>query len=111
MEASLTSAPHSVKRWQLSGTDYELQQAGTLLSGTRFSSWTPLNNKRINLQVRNTTWALVNPLQINFVNSISNNMSLKPELHLHFRTVQGFMKATEFLILKLHTNRLWCGSN
>uniref|UniRef100_A0A3Q4GRR3 Epithelial cell-transforming sequence 2 oncogene-like n=1 Tax=Neolamprologus brichardi TaxID=32507 RepID=A0A3Q4GRR3_NEOBR len=50
MEASLTSAPHSVKRWQLSGTDYEPQQAGTLLSDTRFSSWTPLNNKRINLQ-------------------------------------------------------------
>ncbi|CAI5638334.1 unnamed protein product [Oreochromis niloticus] len=51
MEASLTSAPHSVKRWQLSGTDYEPQQAGTLLSDTRFSSWTPLNNKRINLQL------------------------------------------------------------
>lgn len=67
MEASLTSAPHSVKRWQLSETDYEPQQAGALLSDTRFSSWTPLNNKRINLQVRNATWALVNPLQINFV--------------------------------------------
>nr|XP_024654481.1 epithelial cell-transforming sequence 2 oncogene-like [Maylandia zebra] len=51
MEASLTSAPHSVKRWQLSGTDYEPQQAGALLSDTRFSSWTPLNNKRINLQL------------------------------------------------------------
>ncbi|XP_044044502.1 epithelial cell-transforming sequence 2 oncogene-like [Siniperca chuatsi] len=36
--------PHSVKRWQLGGTDYDPQQA-------RFSTWTPLNNKTSNLQL------------------------------------------------------------
>lgn len=47
METSLKSTPHSVKRWQLSGTDYEARSLQT-----RFSCWTPLNNKAGNLQVR-----------------------------------------------------------
>ncbi|KAG7234568.1 hypothetical protein INR49_004470 [Caranx melampygus] len=46
METNLSSAPHSVKRWQLSGTDYEPQQAPS-----RLSAWTPLNNKQSNLQL------------------------------------------------------------
>ncbi|XP_068575995.1 epithelial cell-transforming sequence 2 oncogene-like [Cebidichthys violaceus] len=45
------STPHSVKRWQLSGTDYESQRGRSLQSGTRFSSWTPLNNRTGNLQL------------------------------------------------------------
>ncbi|KAK2857006.1 hypothetical protein Q5P01_005741 [Channa striata] len=45
METSLKSGPHSVKRWQLSGTDYEPR------SETCFSTWTPLNNKTSNLQM------------------------------------------------------------
>ncbi|XP_067439428.1 epithelial cell-transforming sequence 2 oncogene-like isoform X1 [Thunnus thynnus] len=45
METSLKSTPHSVKRWQLSGTDYEARSLQT-----RFSAWTPLNNKQSNLQ-------------------------------------------------------------
>lgn len=49
MEASRKSTPHSVKRWQLGGTDYERR------SETRFSTWTPLNNKSSNLQVRGTS--------------------------------------------------------
>lgn len=36
---------HSVKRWQLSGTNYESP------SETLLSSWTPLNHKETNLQV------------------------------------------------------------
>lgn len=47
MEPSLRPAPHSVKRWQLGGTDYDPQPSQTL-----FSSWTPLNHKTGNLQVR-----------------------------------------------------------
>ncbi|KAM9334147.1 epithelial cell-transforming sequence 2 oncogene-like [Symphorus nematophorus] len=43
METSL----HSVKRWQLSGTDYDPQR----VQQTRFSSWTPLHNKTNNLQL------------------------------------------------------------
>ncbi|XP_069020342.1 epithelial cell-transforming sequence 2 oncogene-like isoform X1 [Embiotoca jacksoni] len=46
METHLKSTPHSVKRWQLSGTNYEPQR-----SETCFSSWTPLNNKQSNLQL------------------------------------------------------------
>ncbi|KAM9836006.1 epithelial cell-transforming sequence 2 oncogene-like [Aulostomus maculatus] len=38
------STPHSVKRWQLTGTDYDARSL-------RFSSWTPLNNKSSNLQL------------------------------------------------------------
>lgn len=54
MESRPTSAPHSVKRWQLGGTDYD-PAAGVhnLRSQTRFSAWTPLNNQTNNLQVRN----------------------------------------------------------
>ncbi|XP_042368845.1 epithelial cell-transforming sequence 2 oncogene-like [Plectropomus leopardus] len=47
METGVNSTPHSVKRWQLSGTDYEPQR----VLETRFSSWTPLNNKTGNLQL------------------------------------------------------------
>uniref|UniRef100_A0A8C4EL76 DH domain-containing protein n=1 Tax=Dicentrarchus labrax TaxID=13489 RepID=A0A8C4EL76_DICLA len=47
MQANL----HSVKRWQLSGTDYDPQQVHRLRSQTRFSTWTPLNNKTSNLQL------------------------------------------------------------
>uniref|UniRef100_A0A3Q3JEX6 DH domain-containing protein n=1 Tax=Monopterus albus TaxID=43700 RepID=A0A3Q3JEX6_MONAL len=39
MGTSLKSSLHSVKRWQLSGTDYEPR------SETCFSTWTPLSNK------------------------------------------------------------------
>uniref|UniRef100_A0A671YWR6 Epithelial cell transforming 2 like n=1 Tax=Sparus aurata TaxID=8175 RepID=A0A671YWR6_SPAAU len=46
MEPSLRPAPHSVKRWQLGGTDYDPQPSQTL-----FSSWTPLNHKTGNLQL------------------------------------------------------------
>ncbi|XP_055360265.1 epithelial cell-transforming sequence 2 oncogene-like [Betta splendens] len=45
METSLKSSPHSVKRWQLSGTDYKAR------SETCFSTWTPLNNRTGNLQL------------------------------------------------------------
>ncbi|XP_070786926.1 epithelial cell-transforming sequence 2 oncogene-like [Enoplosus armatus] len=51
METNLRSAPHSVKRWQLSGTDYDPQQARSLRAETRFSTWTPLNNRTSNLQL------------------------------------------------------------
>ncbi|XP_041835016.1 epithelial cell-transforming sequence 2 oncogene-like isoform X2 [Melanotaenia boesemani] len=51
METGLKSAPHSVKRWQLNGTEYESQRVPNLRSETRFSSWTPLNNKKHNLQL------------------------------------------------------------
>ncbi|XP_029927776.1 epithelial cell-transforming sequence 2 oncogene-like isoform X2 [Myripristis murdjan] len=55
METSLSlegrSAPHSVKRWQLDGTDYEPQQGRSLRSDTRFSAWTPLVNKQSNQQL------------------------------------------------------------
>ncbi|XP_041822382.1 epithelial cell-transforming sequence 2 oncogene-like [Chelmon rostratus] len=51
METKLKSAPHSVKRWQLSGTDYDPQRVRSLRSETRFSTWTPLNNKASNLQL------------------------------------------------------------
>ncbi|XP_035533563.1 epithelial cell-transforming sequence 2 oncogene-like [Morone saxatilis] len=47
MQANL----HSVKRWQLSGTDQDPQQVHRLRSQTRFSTWTPLNNKTSNLQL------------------------------------------------------------
>uniref|UniRef100_A0A8D0AYD5 F-box domain-containing protein n=1 Tax=Sander lucioperca TaxID=283035 RepID=A0A8D0AYD5_SANLU len=51
METNVKSSPHSVKQWQLSGTDYDPQQVRSLRSGTRFSTWTPLNNKTSNLQL------------------------------------------------------------
>ncbi|KAM7375295.1 hypothetical protein PAMA_014408 [Pampus argenteus] len=46
METRLKSTPHSVKRWQLSGTDDEANSLQT-----RFSTWTPLNHKPSNLQL------------------------------------------------------------
>lgn len=49
MDASATAVPHSVKRWQLSGTDYDPERVRSLRS--RFSAWTPLSDKRCNLQV------------------------------------------------------------
>lgn len=49
---NLKSTPHSVKLWQLHGTDYEPQRPPKLKAETRFSSWTPLNDKQRNLQVR-----------------------------------------------------------
>nr|XP_046238886.1 epithelial cell-transforming sequence 2 oncogene-like [Scatophagus argus] len=40
------------KRWQLSGTDYaDPQRVHSLRAETRFSTWTPLNNKTNNLQL------------------------------------------------------------
>ncbi|XP_026157947.1 epithelial cell-transforming sequence 2 oncogene-like [Mastacembelus armatus] len=45
METSRKSGAHSVKRWQLSGTDFEPRPE------TLFSTWTPLNNKTNNLQL------------------------------------------------------------
>ncbi|XP_028325380.1 epithelial cell-transforming sequence 2 oncogene-like isoform X2 [Gouania willdenowi] len=48
MEPTVRPRPHSVKRWQLNGTDYEPQQ---VLHGLRFSSWTPLHNTTANLQL------------------------------------------------------------
>ncbi|KAM4602137.1 epithelial cell-transforming sequence 2 oncogene-like [Polymixia lowei] len=61
METSLKSVarslPHSVKRWQLNGTDYEPQPVQTLrpsapgAADTRFSCWTPLVNKPSNQQL------------------------------------------------------------
>ncbi|MEQ2305860.1 hypothetical protein AMECASPLE_002232 [Ameca splendens] len=47
----LRGAPHSVKLWQLNGTDYEPQWTPKQGSETRFSSWTPLTNKQSNLQL------------------------------------------------------------
>ncbi|TNN63880.1 Epithelial cell-transforming sequence 2 oncogene-like [Liparis tanakae] len=47
METSVTSTPHSVNRWQLSGTGRDRG----LRSGTLFSTWTPLNNRAGNLQL------------------------------------------------------------
>ncbi|KAG7502455.1 hypothetical protein JOB18_020219 [Solea senegalensis] len=47
MDTRVTSTPHSVKRWQLSGTDYE----PPLRPGTLLSSWTPLSNNQSNLQL------------------------------------------------------------
>ncbi|XP_024918251.1 epithelial cell-transforming sequence 2 oncogene-like isoform X2 [Cynoglossus semilaevis] len=47
-DMDLTPTPHSVKRWQLRGTDYEPPRPA---SRTVFSSWTPLNNKQSNLQL------------------------------------------------------------
>uniref|UniRef100_UPI0037E8D5E6 epithelial cell-transforming sequence 2 oncogene-like n=1 Tax=Semicossyphus pulcher TaxID=241346 RepID=UPI0037E8D5E6 len=51
MESNVKSTPHSVKRWQLRVTDYEPQRVHKLPSETRFSTWTPLNNKSSNLQL------------------------------------------------------------
>lgn len=51
METNSSSIPHSVKRWQLRGTDYEPPQTPNLRSETLFSAWTPLNNKAHNLQL------------------------------------------------------------
>ncbi|KAM3585505.1 uncharacterized protein V6R79_019380 [Siganus canaliculatus] len=51
METSLKSSPHSVKRWQLRGTDYDPQRVRSLRCDARFSSWTPLNDKTSNLQL------------------------------------------------------------
>lgn len=69
MELSLKSTGraslHSVKRWQLSGTDYEPQPALTHWSpatggaDTRFSAWTPIGNKSSNLQVRGSRLVMV----------------------------------------------------
>ncbi|KAM4711175.1 epithelial cell-transforming sequence 2 oncogene-like [Anableps anableps] len=47
----LRGAPHSVKLWQLNGTDYEPQRSPKQGGETRFSSWTPLSNKQSNLQL------------------------------------------------------------
>lgn len=52
MDTNVIPSPHSVKRWQLSGTDYDPQRVRSLR--TRFSAWTPLNDKRCNLQVSST---------------------------------------------------------
>ncbi|KAA8579722.1 hypothetical protein FQN60_006815, partial [Etheostoma spectabile] len=51
METTGKSSPHSVKQWQLSGTDYDPQPVRSLRSGACFSTWTPLNNKTSNLQL------------------------------------------------------------
>ncbi|KAK5847915.1 hypothetical protein PBY51_017006 [Eleginops maclovinus] len=51
------STPHSVKRWQLSGTDCE--QVRSTRSDTRLSCWTPLNNQRSNLQLFEERMTLV----------------------------------------------------
>ncbi|KAM6893479.1 epithelial cell-transforming sequence 2 oncogene-like [Xenentodon cancila] len=51
MEVRVKSSPHSVKRWQLNGTDYEPPAAPDLRSRTRFSRWTPLNHRQSNLQL------------------------------------------------------------
>ncbi|XP_039997905.1 epithelial cell-transforming sequence 2 oncogene-like [Xiphias gladius] len=51
METNLRSGLHSVTRWQPSRADREPQQARSLRSDTRFSAWTPLNNKQSNLQL------------------------------------------------------------
>ncbi|KAK5891450.1 hypothetical protein CgunFtcFv8_018702 [Champsocephalus gunnari] len=51
------SSPHSVKRWQLSGTDYE--QVRSTRSDTRLSCWTPLNNQSSNLQLFEERMTLV----------------------------------------------------
>ncbi|KAJ0009650.1 hypothetical protein NQD34_001352 [Periophthalmus magnuspinnatus] len=49
---SWSSIPHSVKRWQLHGTDYEPQRSQTNQShSTVFTAWTPLNHKKNNLQL------------------------------------------------------------
>ncbi|MED6292533.1 hypothetical protein CHARACLAT_001241 [Characodon lateralis] len=47
----LRGTPHSVKLWQLNGTDYEPQWTPKQGSEMRFSSWTPLTNKQSNLQL------------------------------------------------------------
>ncbi|KAI4831338.1 hypothetical protein KUCAC02_000885 [Chaenocephalus aceratus] len=51
------SSPHSVKRWQLSGTDHE--QVRSTRSDTRLSCWTPLNNQSSNLQLFEERMTLV----------------------------------------------------
>ncbi|XP_049918915.1 epithelial cell-transforming sequence 2 oncogene-like [Epinephelus moara] len=51
METNGKVTPHSVKRWQLRGTDCEPQRVRSLRSETCFSTWTPLNNKTSNLQL------------------------------------------------------------
>ncbi|XP_034072923.1 epithelial cell-transforming sequence 2 oncogene-like isoform X2 [Gymnodraco acuticeps] len=51
------SSPHLVKRWQLSGTDYE--QVRSTRSDTRLSCWTPLNNQSSNLQLFEERMTLV----------------------------------------------------
>ncbi|XP_068446805.1 epithelial cell-transforming sequence 2 oncogene-like [Clinocottus analis] len=48
METAVTSTPHSVKRWQLGGTDHDAQRGR---GGTRLSTWTPLNHRTSNLQL------------------------------------------------------------
>ncbi|XP_070711954.1 epithelial cell-transforming sequence 2 oncogene-like [Pempheris klunzingeri] len=58
MESSLTPTPHSVKRWQLRGTDFDPQQVCSLRSQT-FSSWTPLNHRSSNLQLFEERMTLV----------------------------------------------------
>ena len=54
MGTNMKPSPHSVKRWQLSGTDYEPQPVRSVRSEACFSSWTPLSNRTANLQVRTT---------------------------------------------------------
>uniref|UniRef100_A0A8D3AZA6 Epithelial cell-transforming sequence 2 oncogene-like n=1 Tax=Scophthalmus maximus TaxID=52904 RepID=A0A8D3AZA6_SCOMX len=44
METDVKATPQAVKRWQLSGTEAPR-------SGTRLSTWTPLNNRQSNLQL------------------------------------------------------------
>lgn len=46
----MDASASAVKRWQLSGTDYDPDRVRSLAS--RFSAWTPLSDKRRNLQVR-----------------------------------------------------------
>uniref|UniRef100_UPI003AB083F1 epithelial cell-transforming sequence 2 oncogene-like n=1 Tax=Centroberyx gerrardi TaxID=166262 RepID=UPI003AB083F1 len=51
LKAAARSTPHSVKRWQLNGTDYDPQPGRSVRAETRFSAWTPLVNKQSNQQL------------------------------------------------------------
>ncbi|XP_075999868.1 epithelial cell-transforming sequence 2 oncogene-like isoform X2 [Genypterus blacodes] len=51
LQPAARPAPHSVKRWQLSGTDYEPDQDRSLRPETLFSAWTPLANRAANVQL------------------------------------------------------------
>uniref|UniRef100_A0A3Q1F4W6 Coiled-coil domain containing 28A n=1 Tax=Acanthochromis polyacanthus TaxID=80966 RepID=A0A3Q1F4W6_9TELE len=51
MNRNQHSVPHSVKCWQLNGTDYKPQRVQKLQSETRFSSWTPLNHHLFTVQL------------------------------------------------------------
>lgn len=63
MDASASAVPHSVKRWQLSGTDYDPETVRSLQS--RFSAWTPLSDKRRNVRVSNAPEILSFILDLN----------------------------------------------